>query len=593
MSVLQALAGHYDRILSNGEAPPFGFSRERISYVIVLSQEGKIVDVMPLLDTSGRKPEPRSMVVPQSFKRPGTAPRSFFLWDKTSYALGVKRDSGTKRLIPAQREHTAFKELHENMLTGTEDEGLRAFLAFLNEWLPKFYDTLPHSEDMLDTNVVFRLDGKQNLLHGRPVAKTIWLNHLAEQDGAEGLCLVTGKRAPIERLHPAVKGVWGAQSSGASIVSFNLTSFGSFNKKQGANAPVSKHAAFAYTTALNTLLARDSRRRIQVGDSTAVFWAKAAGDESGAAAAEELFAIMANPPTDEEEAARVADKLQTIAAGRPLVDAEPNVREDTRFHVLGLAPNAARLSIRFWCVDSIGTIARRIAEHWSDLHLNPVPWKTPPSVSRLLWETAVQRKAENISPTLGGVLMRSILTGQRYPRSLLAAVVNRMRADKDINGLRVAICKACIARDHRLGFEEEDVPVNLKVDEINPAYRLGRLFAVYENIQRAALPGLNATIKDRYFGAASTTPASVFPLLIRTSTHHLSSLRKGDKGGLAHWFEREIDSILMDVDTSFPRSLRLEDQGRFALGYYHQRATARRAAAAADDASDPDLRNAE
>ena len=259
----------------------------------------------------------------------------------------------------------------------------------------------------------------------------------------------------------------------------------------------------------------------------------------------------------------------------------PEVHRDTRFHILGLSPNAARLSVRFWYVDSIGEIARRIAEHWCDLRLDPIPWASPPSVHRLLYETAVLRKADNIPPTLGGALMRAILTGGRYPRALLVAIVTRMRADKNVNGMRAAICKACLARDHRLGFEEEDVPVSLNPNEPNAAYRLGRLFAVYEGVQRAALGGnVNATIKDRYFGAASATPASIFPLLERNSVHHLATLRKGDKGGLAHWFDREIDSIFAGMDSEFPRSLRLGDQGRFALGYHHQRATRRNASAA-------------
>ena len=571
MTVLQALAGHYERLAAKGEAPPYGFSRERISYAIVLSPQGKVVDVTPLLDTSGKKPRPTVRRVPQPVKRT-SATAANFLWDKTAYAFGVKRSPNTKQRVLTEHEHATFKKLHADILNGTEDEGLRALLVFLNEWRPETYDNLRHAEDMLDTNVVFRLDGEQRLLHDRPVAKTVWAGHLAQQDSAEGLCLITGERAPIARLHPPVKGVMGAQSSGASIVSFNLPAFKSFGKSQGANAPVSERAAFAYTTALNTLLAYDSRRRIQVGDTTTVFWAEARDDEHAAMAAENLFAMLADPPTDAEEAAEIAVKLGAIAAGRPLADSQPEVQEDTRFYVLGLAPNAARLSVRFWHVDSIGAIARRIVDHWCDLRLDPVPWVTPPSARRLLYETAAQRKAENIPPVLGGALMRAILTGSRYPRSLLAAVVARMRADKDINGLRAAICKACLARDYRLGFEEEDIPMSLDPNETNAAYRLGRLFAVYENVQRAALGKVNATIKDRYFGAASTAPASMFPLLERNSAHNLTSLRKGEKGGLAHWFEREIDAILAGVETSFPRSLRLEDQGRFALGYHHQRA---------------------
>lgn len=287
--------------------------------------------------------------------------------------------------------------------------------------------------------------------------------------------------------------------------------------------------------------------------------------------------MLAEPPTAAEEEARIADKLAAIGSGRPLADAVPGVDEQTRFHVLGLSPNAARLSIRYWHTDSLGAIAQRIVDHWRDMRMEPQPWRTPPAAWRLLIETAPQRKADRIPPVLGGALMRAILTGGPYPRSLLAAIITRMRQDHDINGLRAAICKACLTRDYRLGLSKEDVPVSLNPNETNVAYRLGRLFAVYERVQAAALGNVNATIKDRYFGAASATPASIFPLLERTSGHHLASLRKNEKAGLARWFDREIDDILSGIDTVLPRSLRLEEQGRFAIGYHHQRASGRRA----------------
>ena len=422
----------------------------------------------------------------------------------------------------------------------------------------------------------FRLDGDLSFVHQRTEARGIWNRHLAGQEGTEGLCLVNGSTGPLARLHAPIKGVRGAQSSGAAIVSFNLDAFESLAKKQGANAPVSQQAAFAYTTALNSLLARDSRRRIQIGDATTVFWADATGGDGAANAAEDLFAMLAEPPSATEEEARIADKLSAIGSGRPLADAVAGVDEQTRFHVLGLSPNAARLSIRYWHTDTLGSIARRIVDHWRDMRIEPLPWRTPPAAWRMLLETAPQRKADRIPPIFCGTLMRAILTGSPYPRSLLAAVIMRMRQDRDINGLRAAICKACIARDYRLGLSKEDVPVSLNPNETNVAYRLGRLFAVYERVQTAALGNVNATIRDRYFGAASATPASIFPLLERTSSHHLASLRKNEKAGLAHWFEREIDDILAGVDTALPRSLRLEDQGRFAIGYHHQRASRRR-----------------
>lgn len=572
MTVLQALARCYDRLAAEDDAPPFGFSRENVSYAVVLSPRGVAVDTISLLDTSGNKPRPRPLPVPQAVKRTSGVAANF-LWDKTAYALGAKRNLDTKQPAPAERERAVFRALHEKLLAGSDDEGLRALRAFLNAWRPEEYSRLRHAEDMLDTNVVFRLDGDAGFLHDRAAAKDIWSAHLDRRsaDAERGFCLVSGRRSPVARLHPALKGVFGAQSSGASIVSFNLDAFESFGKKRGANAPVSERAASAYTTALNALLARGSKRRIQIGDTTTVFWAEASG-EGESSAAEELFSLTIAPPTDAQEATKVRDALDVIAAGRrPLADAAPGVREDTRFYVLGLAPNAARLSVRFWHEDTIGGFARRIGEHWKDLSLSPEPWRTPPSAHRLLYETAALGKPENIPPNLGGALMRAILTGGRYPRTLFSAIIARMRADKKIDRLRAAICKACLARDYRLGFEKEDVPVSLDRNEKHPAYRLGRLFAVYEAVQRLALEKPNTTIKDSYYGAASATPASVFPLLEQRAGHHLSRIRK-DKGHRAvSYYEKMVDSIFDGMDTVWPRSLRLEDQGRFALGYHHQR----------------------
>ncbi|MYN64935.1 MAG: type I-C CRISPR-associated protein Cas8c/Csd1 [Acidobacteria bacterium] len=573
MSILRALVRLGDRLGSDGTAPTFGFSRENIFFAVVLVNGGAEWDVVDLRDPSGKKPRPQRLDVPRPEKRSGTQPPPNFLWDNTAYTLGVTRDRETNRAIPTERRHAAFKDHHREMLEECNDAGAQALLHFLDTWRVADYESLRHKADMLGTNIVFRLDGEGKYLHERDAIRQIWLEHVGGATGSRGLCLVTGAHAAIARLHPRIKGVAGGQPGGGDIVSFNEQAFESYGKKQGANAPVSERAASAYTTALNTLLERNSRQHIRIADTTAVFWAEAARTE--AARAEDLIAKLLEPPTDAEETSQVAIRLAAVAKGQPLEleEVDPNLDPNTRFYVLGLAPNAGRISVRFWCEDTIGAIARRISEHWSDLRLEPTPWRTAPAAWRLLSETAVQHKGQNIPPTLTGALMRAILHGGRYPQSLFAAIVARMRADKDVTGSRAAICKACLARDHRLGFEQEDVPVSLNRSETNTAYRLGRLFAVYESVQRAALGKVNATIKDRYFGAASAAPASVFPLLERGSTSHLASLRKGDKGGLAHWYEREIDEILAGIQTEFPRSLRLADQGRFAIGYHHQRAT--------------------
>ena len=581
MSVLEALARHYDQLQARGEAPPYGFSRERIAYAIVLSHAGEPVAVSPLSEACAQSPAPRLCEVPHPVRRT-SRPWANFLWDKTAYVFGVKRHAVTRRPCPANGEHDAFRELHEGLLAGTDDDGLRALLRFLLAWEPSNYDALPHAEAMLGSNVIFRLEGERDWLHERPEAISVWAGHLARAQSPQGVCLVTGARAPIALVHPAVKGVRGTHAAGAALVTFNLDTFESHGKTRGANAPISIQAAFAYTTALNALLAPESRRRVRIADMTVVFWADVTDDVDTASQVEALLwhAIV-------EGESAIAHTLEAVARGEPLTRTTPPVPAGTRLHILGLAASVGRLSVRLWHVDTLGALARRIVEHWTDLRLEPAPWPTPPSARRLLYETARQRKADRIPPALGPALLRAILNGTRYPRTLLAAVIARVRAEKAVTGAQAAICRACLARDYRLGFEREDVPVSLDRDEPHPAYRLGRLFAVYERVQRAALGAVNAGIRDRFYGAASSTPATVFPLLARKCAHHITSLRRREKRrGLAHWYEREIDAIVDGLDTAFPRSLRLEDQGRFALGYHHQRTWKRDSGQAADPAAD-------
>jgi len=593
MTMLAALNGYYDRLADRGDVPPFGYSTERISYFITLSPAGEPVHVGPWQSLSGKKPEPRPTSVPQSFKRPGVTPRSFFLWDKTQFALGLGLDKTTKQRVAYPANWAAFQALHRRLLAGTEDSGLLALLGFLDIWSEERFEAAGFTDAMLDQNMVFMLDGDRNeagqprFLHDRPAARRIWERQVADGAGAESLCLVTGTVQPVARLHPAIKGVMGAQSSGASIVSFNNDAFESYGKAQGLNSPVSEAAAFGYGTALNAMLARGSGNRLQVGDTTVVFWADTSGGEASAQAAEDAFLRLLDPPRPDGagEAQRIKDNLLAITKGKR--GGELGLDERTRFFILGLSPNIARLSVRFWLEDSFATVARHVGQHWEDLNILPSPWRTAPSAWALSCETALQRKADNVAPLLAGEMMRAILTGGRYPRSLLAAVITRIRAGDEITGAKAALCKACLNRDSRLGSKkEEELPVSLNRDEANAGYRLGRLFAVLENTQRAALGKVNASIRDRYFGAASATPASVFPMLLRNSTHHLAVLRKGDKAKLGGWFEGEIAQILGGVGTLFPRSLRIEDQGRFAIGYYHQRYAGKADAPSPADASD-------
>lgn len=575
--ILSALNDYYHRLKEEEKVPLPGFSSEKISFCLVFSQDGKPLQVVDLRDTSGKNPRPLSHHVPVD-KRRTSGVHAYPLWDKTAYALGATAGEG-KRLA---EEHAAFKSRQFDLFSASNDPELIAFLKLLDQWRPERLAELPgYSEDMLDTNVVFRLDGERHYLHENQGVRQLWSATLKNDDSMSGQCLVTGEIAPLGSGHPAIRGVRGAQSSGASLVSFNSDAYESYGYKGQANASISQAAIFGYSTALNYVLRgdTDNHQRLQVGDVTMVFWAKAK-DKKCAEAAEAFFSMLNEPPSDEQESTKLATLLSQVAQGRPLAEIDPMLEVDTRFFVLGLSPNAARLSVRFWYVDSLERLTQHYAWHHHDLKLEPTPWRgSAPAMWRLLYATAPSRsgkaKAEDIPPQLAGELTRAILTGSRYPYSLLANIIMRMRNDGDLDGIRIALCKAVLARKGRLSAYSnattQEVPVSLDRHSTQPGYLLGRLFAELENAQRSALGSqVNATIRDRYYGAASATPASIFPMLLRNVQNHLSNMRKKDKGGLAYKIESEISSIIDGLGEKFPKNLHIEDQGRFAIGYYHQ-----------------------
>ncbi|MFB6224832.1 MAG: type I-C CRISPR-associated protein Cas8c/Csd1 [Candidatus Paceibacteria bacterium] len=544
--ILTALYNYYERLIRDPDItlPRLGYSYENISFALVLSKQGTLVDVMDLRDTSGKKPQPLYMVVPQSEKR-SSGIKPFFLWDKTSYVLGVSSSNKIHLEL-----HKAFVSLQEDKLRGTEDTGLKAFLKFLKSWKPEnFWSTSLFSNEMLDTNIIFRIDGEKRYLHEREEVYNLLSRQFEEGPSQKEVCLVTGSKEPIARLHSSIKGVKGAQSSGASIVSFNLNASTSYGKTQGENAPVSQKSAFKYATALNYLLRNSeyNRQCLQIGDATTVFWAIA--DSYKTANETELtFSQLLDPkPDDLSETDRLRISLTELSQGRAVPDLDSHFDHNTQLFILGLAPNSSRLSIRFWETGSLAIFANRLSQHYQDLLIHPIPWESPPAIWYLLLKTTVPHppnekpQSKNIPHQLAGELIRSVLSGQRYPRSLLITIIMRIRADGNINGIRAALCKAVIARDQRLNDSKnpKEVPVT-------------------------------ASIRDKYYGAASATPASIFPVLMRNSQHHLGRLHK-DKPGAAIKFEKEIGEIMEGLAPTFPKNLNIESQGRFAIGYYHQR----------------------
>ncbi|VDS10467.1 CRISPR-associated protein (Cas_Csd1) [Paracoccus haematequi] len=569
MSMLASLVRAYDRL---PDAPPFGFSTEKIGFCVLLNADGSVASVEDLRGDD-RKRSPRMLLVPQAVKRTaGIAPN--FLWDKSAYVLGVTAGDGKR----TAEEHAAFRARHAEWLAEIDDPGLRAFLRFLDGWRPDAFAPPLWRDEMRDQNIVFALaeEYRERFLHERPAARALWRRLGAEGASDPQVCLVTGEPGPVARLHPSIKGVWGAQSSGASLVSFNLDAFESYGHDQGDNAPVSEAAAFAYGTVLNRYLDKNSGHRIQIGDASTVFWADCS-DMNLAAEAEVFFAALLDSASEEKlvaederfETAKIQSRLDAIRSGQRLSRVAPELAEGVRFHILGLAPNAARLSVRFYWQDDFGRLTGNFQQYLADMAIDPPPRDGWPPLWRYLLELASQGKRENVPPLIAGEWLRAILTGTAYPLTLLSTVLMRMRADGEINALRCAMLKSVLIRN----FHYKEAPVALDPTSRDTGYVLGRLFAVYENIQRAALgKSVNATIRDKFYGSASSTPARVFGSLAGNAFNHLARIRK-DKPAFAHYLQAELQEIanLLDVSKEpFPASLSQEAQAKFALGYYHQ-----------------------
>ena len=593
--ILQALSAYYWRKQADPDPrnrlPAFGFEEKEIPFVIEIDQDGRPIGISDTRSGEEKKRVGQRFLVPQGVKKTSGVAANL-LWDNAEYVLGIpdKKKLESKGAAKEAEYRARLKDmqaafLHRITDLGPEagdDAGIKAVVAFLQKADHTFLQSLPEWQDIEDRAplLTFRLKGDLELIGQRPAVVAAALG-TAPHD-ADGTCLVNGEPATIERLHTAIKGVWGAQTSGANIVSFNLDAFRSYGKDKGANAPVGRSAAFAYTTALNHLLGKGSRQRVQVGDTSTVFWADVPHDLET-----QIADIFGEPPKDDPD--RCADAIRTlytsVQSGKFAVGSAGDL-----IHVLGLAPNAARIAIRFWETAPALELARRIKQHFDDLSLVRGP-RDPehPSLFRLLASCAVQGKADNIPPNLGGAVMRAILEGRPYPATLLTATVQRCRAERHVNYLRAAIIKGSLERARRHQTlthptrEKEILPM-LDPDNPDPGYRLGRLFAALEKIQEEASPGLNATIRDRYYGAASGTPVAVFPTLLRLKNHHMGKL----KAGRAVNLERLIGEILNGLP-DFPGNLSLPQQGRFALGYYHQRqALFTKAAAPASDPSTSD-----
>lgn len=594
--ILQSLTQFFDRIKAEAGnpygVPRPGYSVQNITFRIVLNPDGALVDIQDARDTrtettkSGKtktKQVPRQTLVPGDGKPPGSGIHPCTLWDNTAYLLGYKKPdkSPAKAGKEAARALETLAATKAHYLDLTKDlnlPGLAAIRAFYeNYWdAEKISAWTDQLDDFAATGFgVFRVLPSLKDAHEEPSIQA-WLDQRAPTETPSsqplGFCLVTGEQRPIARLHdPAIKGVNGAAPGGAKLASFNLNPFESYTKDQSHNAPVSEGAVFAYCNALNALLSgpQSHRHRVTIGDVTTIFWTEKR------TATESIFARFLSgdidaPPTTSTTEDRTAQNqlqalLQTFRQGGGASAAEFQDDPKTKFFILGLSGNVTRLVVRFWHVSSIGEMLGNLQDHYHNLALvrkkNAHPFWEPefPSAQRLLDQSARERKA--ISPLMGGQLLQAILYRTPYPMTLIQGVLNRLRANDPVDYLKAVILKAFLLRNFNHPIE-----MSLNPDRTEPAYLLGRLFASLEKTQEDALGSLNAGLRERFYSSASATPGTVFPRILRTYQHHLAKLQ----GGLKTNRERLVQAIHAPLD-GYPAHLTLEQQGLFAIGYYHQR----------------------
>ncbi len=555
------------------------YEPREVAWLVTVGEGGRLLGVSRTEGGAAARGRSRSKVfaVPRRAGRT-SGDAADFLVDKAEYVLGY----GERDEEKLERRRALFADKVAEAAEATADDGLMAVGALLKRKgnRDKIIRHLEKKDSGFKSNDLFAFvyePDVDRLVSDRPAVRKYWAARRAESlTGDKTQSLVTGRRCvPVDK-HPPVKGVPGSSTSGASLVSFNAGAFESYGLSRNANAPMSREAAEGYTSALNRLLSRhyvdtstgETLPQLNVrlsADSVAVFWSKEKAELVDALSA--LF--------DSPDPAQVEALLRSPHRGR-----RASRVDDSAFYVAILSGAQGRIVLRGWTVSTVAGARRNLAQYFDDLAIvNPFKHETfLPALWRLLRSTAVRGEADNVAPNLAEKVFVAALMGRPFPRAVLEAAVRRTRIGgfanrKEFPLERAALIKACLARELR----SDSSALRLRHPEIrkvgkemdsecrDPAYRLGRLFAVLEKLQGAAINSPNATIADRYYGSASTRPAMVFPTLMRLAQHHASKAKHGG------WYGKLMDEILEPVG-EWPKTLAVEGQGLFALGYHHQRA---------------------
>ena len=575
--ILQALVRCYEALAERGELEKPGWSPVKVSWGLELDADGQVKSLLPLGSMDAKSKQfSRTMTLPNKLKSTSRA-SSNFLWDNSEYILGLGKKENT-----TEKNFQACVWRHQEILKDVKHPFAQAIVKFFDGWKPEnsFENPIIKTnikELIKGGNIVFVMEdsnGELQFAHDVPEIRRAWdETYISMGNEDVGRCLVTGEKTPIAILHPSISGVYGAKSFGALLVSFNMEASESYGKEQGRNAPVGKYAAFAYGAALNYMVGQaDFHGRL--GDTTLVYWAEGAEPAYGSA----FMAMMGMGGEDKNEITQkeLSSVLTALCQGHTIKWANVPLNPENRFYILGLAPNASRLSVRFFLQDSFDAFVKHYQKHQERLNIVRPAFDERETLSiwALLRETVnPNSRDKSAQPQLVGEMLRAVLTGSLYPSALYTQTEIRLRAEKEINRGKAAIIKAYLLRNvveqqkDQTHVYKEVLDVELNEQSTYLPYRLGRLFAVLEAVQQKANPNINTTIKDRYFNSACATPALVFPTLLRLAQSHLSKIG----GGAEVYYDKMITELLGDVTQSYPLRLSLQDQGIFQIGYYHQK----------------------
>lgn len=576
--ILKALYDYYNRC---GNLPASGMEEKEIGFVIVISKEGKFVRFE---DCRIDNKQAKTYLVKKHVGR-SSAVVANYLYDNSSYVLGYAENAKAKKDVEEQttkrsdKESTcleAFKEKVDSIYkVYPENNDLAAICKFYQQSKEEILACI--SQDSLWEDIKknlskkystfsFRIDGDLKIVAEKK--ELLQLENSEDDNNGNGFCLITGNKGTTVDTTTATM-IPGSQAT-AKLVAFQVNSgYDSYGKKKCGNAPITKDAEFAYTTALNAMLQKVSHNKFGVGNRTFVFWASS-NAEAAEQTEESLFDLLGFADEEQDDPNARIEQVRKVFTS--IYSGTLKTSLDDRFYILGLAPNSARIAVVYWSECSLKEFAEKILRHFDDMEIIDTRKDGKPymGIKSMLAAVTLNGKQSEATPNLPEAVVKSIFQGTPYPFTLFSACIRRIRAEsgnKDNNAIRIARLAIIKAYLNRINDNNKKINTMLDKSNTNQGYLCGRLFAVLENLQYAA--NKQDSIRSGYMNAASSTPSAVYPTILKLSNSHYSKLAK-DKKGLAMYFDNQKKEIMAQI-SDFPDTLDLSDQGRFFLGYYHQK----------------------